>query len=283
MSRSLVPPVENRFLRRTRNEQVRKSRRARSLLRSASWMGLHLAVLALVVLAAWSGHHYLTHSERFTVRRMLVQGSGYAPERQIRVVTDRYLGRNIFTADLEALQSGLEAAPWIRTVHAKRRIPDALLIQIEERVPEVLVRIRDGIYLADGDGILLDRFGPDYADYDFPILTGLDRAGRETLKRKIQMGAAFANFLYRTRPRLADSVSEIDVSDDAALQVRLNDGSAPIRVSPDSFGLNLDNYLTMRNYIASNYGDVRYVDLRWKDRISIMPAAGRILEHGAQR
>ncbi|HMC82989.1 MAG TPA: FtsQ-type POTRA domain-containing protein, partial [Candidatus Polarisedimenticolia bacterium] len=118
MSRPLVPPVENRFLRRTRNEQVRKSRRARSLLRSASWMGLHLAVLALVVLAAWSGHHYLTHSERFTVRRMLVQGSGYAPERQIRVVTDRYLGRNIFTADLEALQSGLEAAPWIRTVHA---------------------------------------------------------------------------------------------------------------------------------------------------------------------
>ena len=54
-------------------------------------------------------------------------------------------------------------------------------------------------------------------------------------------------------------------------------------MSPDSFGLNLDNYLTMRNYIASNYGDVRYVDLRWKDRISIMPAAGRILEHGAQR
>jgi cell division septal protein FtsQ len=283
MSRPPIPPVENRFLRRTRNEQVRKSRRARSLLRSATWIGLHLAVLGLVALAAWSGHRYLTHSERFTVRRVLVQGSGYAPERQIRTVTDRYLGRNIFTADLESLQLGLEAAPWIRAVHAKRRIPDALLIQIEERVPEVLVRIRDGIFLADGEGFLLDRFGPEYADYDFPILTGLDHAGRESLKRKIQLGAAFVNHLYRTRPRLADSVSEIDVGDETAFQVRLNDGSAPIRVSPDGCELNLDNYLTMRNYIASNYGDVRYVDLRWKDRISIMPAAGRTLEHGAQR
>ena len=65
--------------------------------------------------------------------------------------------------------------------------------------------------------------------------------------------------------------------------MRLNDGGPPIRVSPDAFALNLDNYLALRNYIASNYGDVDYVDLRWRDRISILPAAGRGTEHGAKR
>jgi cell division septal protein FtsQ len=279
----VVPSTDERFLRLTRNEQVRRRRRARTYLRAATWGGLHLAVGLVVVLAAWGGHHYLTHSEQFRVARILIAGGGYAPEAEINKVTAPYLGGNIFTSDLDALQAKLESQPWIKSAHAKRRIPDALLIQFEERVPQVLVKVRDGIYLADGEGVLLDRFGPEYADYDFPILTGLDRAGRETMKRRIQQGAAFVNFLYRTHPQLADQVSEVNMEEENDLEVRLNDGGPPLRVSPDAFGLNLDNYLAMRNYIASNYGEVRYVDLRWKDRISILPAEGRSSEHGTNR
>ncbi len=282
MTQPVVPSTDERFLRLTRNEQVRRRRRARTYLRAATWTGLHLAVAAVVAAAAWGGHEYLTHSPRFRVGRVLWTGGGYAPEREIRRATDPYVGKNIFAADLDALQAKLEAQSWIKTARAKRRIPDALLIQIEERVPEVLVKVRDGIYLADGEGVLLDRFGPEYSDYDFPVLTGLDRAGRDTLKKKIQLGASFVNFLYRTRPQLADQVSEVSLEDDD-LEVRLNDGGPPLKVSPDAFGLNLDNYLAMRNYIATNYGDVRYVDLRWKDRISILPVEGRNTEHGAKR
>lgn len=283
MTRPVVPSSDERFLRLTRNEQVRKRRRARTYLRVAIWAGLHLAVAGVVALAAWGGHHYLTHSARFRVGRVLAAGGGYAPEREIRKVTEPYLGKNIFAADLDALQAKLEAQPWISTARVKRRIPDTLLIQIEERVPQVLVKVRDGVYMADGEGILLDRFGPEYSDYNFPILTGLDRVGRDTLKKRIQTGAAFVDFLYKTRPQLADQVSEVDMEDDRDLEVRLNDGGPPLKVSPDAFGLNLDNYLAMRNYIASNYGDVKYVDLRWKDRISILPAEGRSTEHGAKR
>ncbi len=283
MTQPVVPSPDERFLRLTRNEQVRRRRRARTYLRAATWTGLHLAVAAVVALAAWGGHRYLTHSPRFRVARVLWTGGGYAPEREIRKATDPYVGKNIFAADLDALQAKLEAQSWIKTARAKRRIPDALLIQIEERVPEVLVKVRDGIYLADGEGVLLDRFSPEYSDYDFPVLTGLDRAGRDTLRKKIQLGASFVNFLYRTRPQLADQVSEVNLEDDSDLEVRLNDGGPPLKVGPDAFGLNLDNYLAMRNYIATNYGDVKYVDLRWKDRISILPAEGRNTEHGAKR
>ncbi len=280
---SAFPSTDDRFLRLRRNEQVRKRRRARSFVRAAAWASVHLSVAAVVALAAWGGHHYLTHSPRFRVGRILWTGGDYAPEQEIQKVTARFVGKNIFSADLDALEAGLEEQPWIRTAHAKRRIPDALLIQIEERVPEVLVKVRDRVYLADGEGALLDRFGPEYADYDFPILTGLDRAGRDTLKRKIQKGAAFVDYLYRHRPQFADQVSELDLADDDTIGIRLNDGGPPLRSNPDSPGLNLDNYLAMRNYIASNYGDVRYVDLRWKDRITILPAEERSTEHGAKR
>jgi len=235
-----------------------------------------------VGLCAWGGYRYLTHSERFSVRQVLVSGVTAAPPEKIKQVTDRSLGSNIFSADLEDLQQKLEALPWIKVASVKRRIPDVLLIQVEERAPEVLVKLGGVVYLADGEGVVLDRFGPQYADDDFPILTGLEGCGRETLKRKIQLGAAFVNFLYRTRPALADQVSEVGLDQDNLLEVRLNDGGAPLRVSPEAFELNLDNYLAVRNYIAANYGRVEYVDLRWKDRITILPAAKRSTQHGAK-
>lgn len=278
----ILPSPDERFLRLTRNEQVRKRRRNQSLLRGATWAGVHLGSLALVGLAAWGAYQYLTHSERFAVRRILISGSPSAPPSQLKTVTEKAMGRNIFAADLRAMQGRLESQSWIKVATVKRRIPDALLIQVEERVPEVLVRIGSALYLADAEGVLLDRFGPRYADYDFPILTGLDRAGRETLKRKVARGAALVSFLYRTRPELADQVSEVDLSRDDSLDVRLNDGSAPLRLSPDAFGLNLDNYLAVRNYLAANYGKVEYVDLRWKDRITILPAAERSTQNGAK-
>jgi POTRA domain-containing FtsQ-type protein len=278
---AVIPSADERFLRLTRNEQVRKRRRNRTLLRGATWVGLHLIVAGVVGAAAWGGHHYLTHSERFSVHQVLVSGASAAPAVQIKQVTDRTLGQNIFAADLVDLQHKLEAQPWIKVVSVKRRIPDALLIQIEERVPEVLVKIGTTVFLADGEGILLDRFGPQYADYDFPILTGLDGFGRETLRKKIQLGAAFVNFLYRSRPALGDQVSEIGLGGDD-LEVMLNDGGAPLRIRPEAFDLNLDNYLAVRNYIGANYGQVRYVDLRWKDRITILPAEKRSTQHGAK-
>jgi cell division protein FtsQ len=282
MSEAGVPPPDERFLRVRRNEQVRRRRRNRSLLKGVTWAGVHLAGALFVALTAWGGYQYLTHSQRFTVRQVLVSGGASAPPAQIKLVTDRSLGKNIFSVDLEALQGKLEGIPWILSAAVKRRIPDALLIQIEERVPEVLVRMGGSVYLADREGMLLDRFGPRYADYDFPILTGVDRFGRETLKRKIQMGASFVDFLYKSHPTLADQVSEIGLEHEDDLEVTLNDGGAPLRVSPRAFGLNLDNYLAVRNYITSNYGAVEYVDLRWKDRITILPAANRSTQHGAK-
>jgi hypothetical protein len=49
MKGAVVPSTDERFLRLTRNEQVRKRRRNRSTpLRGATWAGLHLGGLGVV-------------------------------------------------------------------------------------------------------------------------------------------------------------------------------------------------------------------------------------------
>jgi len=42
-------------------------------------------------------------------------------------------------------------------------------------------------------------------------------------------------------------------------------------LDPDRVEQNLDPYLELREAIARRVGDADYVDLRWRDRISVMP------------
>lgn len=281
--RSSIPATDDRFLRRARNEQVRKSRRARTVNRLVAAGVVGILIVVFLGSVAWGGHHFLTHSERFTLRKAVIAGATYTPQVDIRKLTDTFLGQNLFAADLSRLQDELEELAWVQAAHPKRRLPDTLLVQIVERVPAALIKRADRFYLADAEGRLLDELGPKHAAYDFPVLTGLDQAGRKTLREKVRQGAALAEYLSRMRPAFARQVSQIDLSRDDRFELRLSNGGPPIRLNPVHYGLNLDNYLSVRNLIDSNYGRIQYVDLRWKDRISIMPAAGRSSKNGAQR
>jgi hypothetical protein len=44
-----------------------------------------------------------------------------------------------------------------------------------------------------------------------------------------------------------------------------------VRLNPNDFGANLDRYLTLRDYLATDFGDGAYVDLRFRDRIAFRP------------
>jgi len=70
---------------------------------------------------------------------------------------------------------------------------------------------------------------------------------------------------------LAKNISEIDLSRDDRLELRLNQGGPSVRLNPSDFGANLDRYLTLRDYLATDFGDGAYVDLRFRDRIAFRP------------
>jgi hypothetical protein len=55
--------------------------------------------------------------------------------------------------------------------------------------------------------------------------------------------------------------------------VRTVDPGPAILLDPDRVERNLNRYLELRREIARRAGRLEYVDLRWRERISVMPAA----------
>jgi cell division septal protein FtsQ len=270
-----VPALDtNPFLRRDQSEQVRRSRRRRTLRRRLAVLaGLFGAGLALGT--AYAARHYLTHSPRFALRRVDFSEVRHAPMADLRRALDRVRGRNLFLLDLARIEHDLAACRWVRRATVKRVLPDALFAAVEERVPRGLALLRGRVELIDEEGVAIDAYGEKTREFSFPIFTGIDERDAGRAARQAARGVALLDDLGRRRPGLASDISEIDLGRDDRIELHMNEGGPVVRLNPRDFGTNLDHYLAMRDYLATNFGDAAYVDLRFRDRIAFQPLVAK--------
>ncbi len=256
-----------RILRRDRSGQVRRRRRYRGGL----LLGAALGALALLGGAAYGARRYLTHSPRFVLRRIEISETRYAPASNLKAALQPHLGRNLFRLDPARLGRDLEARRWVKRAVVKRVLPDGLFCAIEERVPRGLALLRDRVWLVDGEGVPIDPYGGQAQDYSLPIFVGIDERHPARMRAQVRQGVALVEYLQGTYPALAKEISEVDLARADRLDLHLNKGGAVVRLDPADFGENLDRYLTLRDYLATDFGDGAYVDLRFKDRIAFRP------------
>ena len=255
-----------RILRRHRSGALRKRRRRGGL-------ALLAFACAAFVLGgtAYAARHYLTHSRYFRLRRIEFSDTRYAPEADLRRSLARYMGRNLFRLDPVRLGGDLEARRWVKRAVVKRVLPDGVFCAIEERVPKGLALLRDRVWLVDDEGVAIDPHGGQTQDYSYPILVGIDDRDAGRARARMKLGVALVEFLQETRPGLLKETSEIDLSHDDRLELRMNNGGPAVLLNPRDFGANLDRYLTLRDYLATDFGGGAYVDLRFRDRIAFRP------------
>jgi len=261
------------FLRRRQDERLRKSRRRRFTLRL---LPAAFSLLVLVVLAAGllGARWYLTHSPRFSLKRIAFTPTDHAPVAELRRLTSRHRGRNIFRLDLATIERDLEQVPWVKSAMVKRVLPDRLFCAVEEREPKGLALLRGRVYLIDEEGTAIDLHTGAVQGGSLPIFTGLDESGAARA-RQVARGFDLLAWLDATHPALMKEISEIDLKQPDRIGLLMNDGGPVVRLNPDDYGANLDRWLQMRDYLATHFGDGSYVDLRFKDRIAFQPLVAR--------
>lgn len=94
--------------------------------------------------------------------------------------------------DLAEIRERVETFGWVREARVSRRLPDTLVIAIDERLPTAIWQHEGRLYLIDGEGAVLDRVAIE-AMPDLPLIVG-PGANRQA--------AAFAD-LIETAPTLA--------------------------------------------------------------------------------
>jgi hypothetical protein len=268
---------DQRYWRRRANRRVRKARRTMTLLRWTLILAVNGVVAAALMLSAEKTVDYLTRTSEFALKTIDVQGVRRGSAEGIRERLRHYVGHNILDLDLEQIEGEVQSDSWVRRAAVRRLLPSSLLVRVEERDPAALARIEGRIFIVDSTGYVIGPADPDGRDV-FPLLTGLEGYDRRTLAVALRRGVGALARLRRANRGFIDEVAELDLSHRDRRGVRTTTGGPVILLDPRRVESNLDSFLELRDAIESRVGSADYIDLRWRDRISVMPASQNVVQ-----
>jgi cell division septal protein FtsQ len=264
------PEPDRRYWRRRVNRHVRKTRRARTMLRWAGILAANLAIGAVLVVSGASVARHFTTSSELDVREIAVEGTVRTTPDAVRAVLQPFVGRNLVELDLAEVVDATTKNPWIKDASVKRVLPGTLRVAVVERRPGALALLHGLVYVVDDGGYVMGPAGPDLP-FDLPLIVGLDGLQGKVLEAALARGVALLVALHQSQPVWARGISEIDLSRPDRIAVSRVDGGAEILLDPDDVDRNLGAYLALQPMIARKLGAGRRVDLRWNRRISILP------------
>jgi cell division protein FtsQ len=274
---SVAAPADRRF-RRAHVKPARKRRHWRAMTKPLVGYGL---VLLVSVYAAYRLSGVAAQAHVLEIDRVIVRGNERLSLGEVMAVLSGLRGESLLWTDLNAWRRRLLASPWVRDAALRRSLPSTVEVFVRERQPIGIGRINDDVYLVDEEGVIIDQYGPQYADLDLPILDGL-AAGTSGLGDDGSMAdrprAAFAARVvaaFKAVPTIAPRISQIDVSDLHNATVTLEGDPTSIELGEEQFVTRLQMYLDLAPTLRERVPDIDYVDLRFENRIYVRPAPKR--------
>jgi len=264
-------PAEKNF----RRAKVRPAARRGGSAVWRTWRIGRWAVVGLVVLyAGYRGGDLVLHASSLQVRRISVQGNVRLSSGEVQAMVEGLRGASILTADLAGYRRRLMASPWVADVVIRRVLPSTVEVFVSERRPMGLCRLGNTLYLIDPHGIVIDEFGPQYAEFDLPIIDGLVRApgsGQPTIDDTRADLAARVIEALAARKDLAQRISQIDVRDAHDAVVLLDNDAALLHLGEDKFLERVQSYIDLAPALRQRVPDIDYVDLRFDQRVYVRP------------
>ena len=283
---SAVAAQTDRRFRRAHVKPARRKRNWRAIVRPLV-MGIVLA--AVLAFGAYRTSAIAAHMHILEVQTITVRGNERLSRGEVLAVLNGLRGDSLVWTDLDAWRRRLMASPWVRDAALRRSLPSTVEVVVAERQPIGIGRINPDMYLVDERGVIIDLYGPQYADLDLPIIDGLSAAagaggsltdeGRADLAARVIAAA-------KAKPGIAHRLSQVDVSDLHNASVILNGDPAVIQLGEDQFSVRLQSYLDLAPTLRERVAEIDYIDMRFDDRIYVRPTkAGKsktILERKAR-
>jgi cell division septal protein FtsQ len=267
---AVAAPADKRF----RRAQVKPARKRQEKSRPAWLVARLVIVLGLAAYGGWRGTAILLGAPALQVSRISIRGNERLAAGEVLSLVEGLRGANILTVDLAEWQSKVLASPWVEEVSLRRVLPSGVDIQVRERRPIGLARLGGAVYLIDASGVVIDEYGPNYADLDLPMVDGLsavpDDGASAVDERRARLATRVITAL-QSNPDVGDLVSQIDVSDAHDAVVILRGDTVMLRLGEDSFVERIQEYLDLAPALRERLSEIDYVDLRFDGRLYVRP------------
>ena len=270
-------PAERNF----RRASAKGAKRRRFRPRLAWGVVRRLLSVLLFVFGVYQSIAFAFTTPLLRVNRINVQGNVRLSSGEVQALVEDLRGSSILRVDLDAFRQRLVESPWVADVALRRVLPSTVEIFISERRPVGLCRMGPDLYLVDESGTVIDQFGPQYSEFDLPIIDGLvTPAPRNGAPRgsidvgRAELAARVIAALGRSQP-IGSRLSQVDVTDAHDAVVLLDGDSALLHLGDDKFLERVQSYLELSPALRDRVAEIDYVDLRFDPRVYVRPAGER--------
>ncbi len=193
-------------------------------------------------------------------------------------------GRELPALDLHRIRALVESDRWVKSATVRRRYPNILEVYVTEREAVAVAAVDDELFVVDGEGVLLERYGPQYQHLDRPIIKGLisgamDGAALENARR-VAVYLRAVDELSGPGPDYTHEISEISVEDPKRLAVFPAADPVPVYLGEDRFRQRFETFLSQRELylqLKEKYGLIEYVDVTYDNRIIFHTPAAAVV------
>jgi cell division protein FtsQ len=270
-------PSERNFRRPSAKGGKRKRIRPR-----LSWNVVRRALsVLLLVFGVYQSIAFAFTTPLLRVTRINVHGNVRLSSGEVQALVEDLRGSSILRVDLDAFRQRLVESPWVADVGLRRVLPSTVEIFISERRPVGLCRMGPELYLVDETGTVIDQFGPQYSEFDLPIIDGLVQPSPKGGPAKATIDVGRAELASRVIAALSRSqqigsrLSEVDVADAHDAVVLLDGDPALLHLGDDKFLERVQSYLELSPALRERVTEIDYVDLRFDPRVYVRPAGDR--------
>jgi cell division protein FtsQ len=266
---AVAAPADRRF-RRAHVKPARKRHWAAFVKPAAGY----LVLTALIGLGLYRTSLLAAHAHVLRVDRIVVAGNERLAKGDVLAVLNGLRGENLVWTDLDRWRRRLMTSPWVRDAALRRSLPSTIEVVVWEREPIGVGRIGGEMYLVDERGVVIDQYGPQYADLDLPIIDGLGASPHDSATLTDESRADLAARVIaavKSKPKLASMLSQVDVSDAHNALVILTGDPAVIQLGEDQFAERLQGYVELAPALRERVAGIDSVDLRFGDRIYVRP------------
>lgn len=223
---------------------------ASALGRLTRWL---FTLVVLILLGA--GAVWVYHSPYFPIRQVKIDGDlQRVSSDELQTVAQKYIRGNIFSADLNGAQKAFESLPWIAKAQVRRRLPDAVDIELIERVP--VARWKEA-GLVDSNGNLFQAA----TNEDFPLFEGETGTAKTMVEH-------YNEFKQVLQP-LGLSIRSLEYSPRSAWQVQLGNG-IEVRLGRENETPRLQRFAQIwQAVLKAQQSNLAYVDMRYKDGFAV--------------